>query len=232
MWRDDNIDIMKLYSIINESHYDYPLPAVCPICGERSGHLYMHRHDEDGHGELWVWCSSCHNYSHSSCKVPEWWRNLSNISPIKLQHSPEYLEDQADKIDHLTNVLISIHSDKLLKEDPKPVYCDKCGALMESTPGSVICPDCGWGWATSYFDPIDRDTTEYQITLLEGNETSVDVIKAVNQVSHLNYLKSREAIEGAPRIIYNGDASDVYDMRAILDGAYVKYKIEPDFLYE
>ena len=23
MWRDDNIDIMKLYSIINESKYDY-----------------------------------------------------------------------------------------------------------------------------------------------------------------------------------------------------------------
>ena len=50
MWHDDNDDIMNLYNIINESHYDNPMPAVCPVCGERSGHIYMHRHDEDDHG--------------------------------------------------------------------------------------------------------------------------------------------------------------------------------------
>lgn len=231
MWHDENDDIMKLYSIISEGHYDNPLPAICPICGERSGHIYMHRHDEDNHGGLWLWCSSCHNYSHSSCKVPEWWRNLSSISPMKLHHSPDYLDSQVDKIDHLANVLISIHIDKSLRENHNPVYCDKCGSVMEGTPGSMICSNCGWGWATTYLDPIDSDTTEYQITILEGNKTSVEIIKAVNQVAHLNLLKSKGVIEEAPRVIYKGRASYIYGMKEILDSASVKYKIEPDFLY-
>ena len=50
MWHDENDEIMKLYNIINEGYYDNPLPAVCPICSERSGHIYMHSHDEDDHG--------------------------------------------------------------------------------------------------------------------------------------------------------------------------------------
>lgn len=201
MWHDDNDDIMKLYKLLEEHEFNCPFPAVCPVCGSKSGHIYMHRYDEKHHGGSWVWCSNCHNYSHGSCKVPEWWRNLSNISILKLKHSPDYLESQAELIDSLVNNLLGIPDDKLMKE-------------------------------TTYVDPICADQTEYSIILLEGNEPSVEIVRAVNQVSHRNLLKSKELIMNAPLVIFVGDALEVHDMIEILDAGFVEYKIEPDYPYE
>lgn len=97
---------------------------------------------------------------------------------------------------------------------------------------SITCPNCGWGWATTYVDPICRDQTQYSIILLEGNEPSVEIIRAVNQVSHRNLLKSRDLILNAPQVIFEGDALEVHDMIEILDAGFVDYRIEPDYPYE
>ena len=36
--------------------------------------------------------------------------------------------------------------------------CEKCGAemkpLSDFSPVGMTCPNCGWGWATTYIDPI------------------------------------------------------------------------------
>ena len=239
MWHDDNDDIMKLYKLLEEHEFNCPLPAVCPVCGSRSGHIYMHRYDEEHHGGSWVWCSNCHNYSHGSGRVPEWWRNLSNISILKLEHSPDYLESQAELIDSYVNKLLAIHGDKKMRETPCNILCEKCGTLMglelpEGRMGgmSITCPNCGWGWATTYVDPICRDQTQYSIILLEGNEPSGEIIRAVNQVSHRNLLKSRDLILNAPQVIFVGDALEVHDMIEILDAGFVDYRIEPDYPYE
>ena len=54
MWHDDNDDIMKLYNLLEEHEINDPLPAVCPVCGSKSGHIYLHRYDEEHHGGSWV----------------------------------------------------------------------------------------------------------------------------------------------------------------------------------
>ena len=68
--------------------------------------------------------------------------------------------------------------------------------------------------------------------MLEGNEPSVEIVRAVNQVSHRNLLKSKELIMNAPLVIFVGDALEVHDMIEILDAGFVEYKIEPDYPYE
>ena len=44
------------------------------------------------------------------------------------------------------------------------VFCEKCGAEMHpidpAKPIGMICPKCGWGWATSYIDPIAEDAAD------------------------------------------------------------------------
>lgn len=41
-------------------------------------------------------------------------------------------------------------------------YCEKCGSEMkvinENHPDGMTCQNCGWGWVTSYFEPILSDT--------------------------------------------------------------------------
>lgn len=239
IWHDDNNDIMKLYSII--SHHDLyePLPTLCPVCGKKSGHIYIHRYD-DVRGGSWVWCSSCHCYSHASYRVPDWWRNPSKFTILDLHARPDNLDDHADYIDDFINKLLAIHDDKELRASRSTsTPCEKCGTLVEriipeglgGTLGEV-CPNCGWGAVTSYFDPIVTDQTKYQITLLAGNNTSIEIIRAVNQVSHRNLLRSRELILSAPQIIFEGRALEVHNKKIILDQANVLYNIEPDYLYE
>ena len=239
MWHDDNDDIMKLYNLLEKHGINDPLPAVCPVCGSKSGHIYLHRYDEEQHGGSWVWCSNCHSYSHASYRVPEWWRNLSLFSILDLHGVPDNLDQKVQYIDDFVNKLIAIKNDKEFKESSTPVPCEKCGTIMvrelpEGHGGgmSITCPKCGWGVATSYFDPILLDQTEYQITLLEGNNTSTEVVRAVNKVAHRNLIKSRELIERAPQVIFKGDAIEVHDMKEILDEEQILYKIEPDYPYD
>lgn len=239
MWHDDNDDIMKLYDIIENHDLDSLLPANCPICGMKAGHIYMHRYDEENHGGLWVWCSSCHTFTHASCKVPDWWRNLSLFTIFDLHGAPDNLDEQAVYIDDFVNKLLAIKKDKEFKESTKPIPCEICGTNMirelpEGYGGglSITCPNCGWGVASSYFDPIVTDPTDYQITLLDGNKDSVEVIRAVNKVSHRNLLKSKQLIESAPCVIFKGDAIEVHEMKEILDAESVQYKIEPDYPYD
>lgn len=86
--------------------------------------------------------------------------------------------------------------------------------------------------SSSYFDPIVIDPTEYTIILLDGNKDSVEVIRAVNKVSHCNLLKSKQLIENAPCVIFSGDALEVHEMKEILDEEAVLYRIEPDYPYD
>ena len=43
----------------------------------------------------------------------------------------------------------------------KEYICEKCGTEMvpidKKIPVGLTCPNCGWGWATTYIDPIIED---------------------------------------------------------------------------
>lgn len=115
MWRDDDVRIMDILDTV-ETQNKESVPAVCPICGEREGHLYFYRYEE-GHeaGGMWVWCSACCRSAHSRCKVPEWWINLGEISFEKLTAHPDYLEKNKYRIDQWVNRLVLKNKIKVYK---------------------------------------------------------------------------------------------------------------------
>ena len=102
MWI-NNDKIMVIFDMAN--HGKTPFPSVCPICGKKTAHVYVHRHD-DRHCGIWTWCGSCGSYSHMSGELPKWWKNPDFVDADQLCSEPEYLETVSDKIDSWVNSIL------------------------------------------------------------------------------------------------------------------------------
>ena len=115
MWRDDDDRIMDILDTIGTEDRQ-SVPAVCPVCGKKEGHLYFHRYEEGKEpGGMWVWCSACHHSAHARYRVPEWWINLGEISFEKLAAIPFYLEENKSHIDQWVNRLARNNKMKIYK---------------------------------------------------------------------------------------------------------------------
>jgi large subunit ribosomal protein L7/L12 len=114
------------------------------------------------------------------------------------------------------------------------ICCEICGAEMrfEKDEHSVcwICDNCNNAVATSYFEPILLDNTNYHIILISNN-CSVCIIKMVSEISGYNYIETKKAIENAPVEIFSGKAVDIKPVKENLEKAGVNFSIEPEFLY-
>lgn len=103
MWFEENDDIINILTCFFTPKEFFPV--ICPICGEKDGHIYMHRHGDGQRGGLWLWCSACRYTSHSSYRIPSWWKNLETIDERKLVSWPDYLEENKMDIDKWVNKL-------------------------------------------------------------------------------------------------------------------------------
>jgi len=58
------------------------------------------------------------------------------------------------------------------------MVCEKCGSEMIYTQTGhsccYECPNCGHGWATSYFSPIEIDQTYCSITIKQMKNISIE----------------------------------------------------------
>lgn len=102
MWKgNDKIDELYLDFIKIKK-----FPTICPICKKNSAHIYMHLHDaQTRRGGLWIWCSECYTFSHSSFHVPEYWENCPLVEHEKLCAIPDYLEQMKKIIDTHVNTI-------------------------------------------------------------------------------------------------------------------------------
>ena len=107
MWSEDNDKILEILNCIYTSEAVFPV--ICPVCGKRDGHIYMHEYAGSGRGGLWLWCSVCHHSSHSSYRIPFWWKNLEIIDESRLVSNPDYLERNKTDIDNWVNALKADH---------------------------------------------------------------------------------------------------------------------------
>ena len=103
MWADNNDKIMEIMNNLDGTAGVFP--AHCPVCGEKEGHLCIHRYDAL-HGGIWIWCSSCNSYMHMSGIIPDWWNNMPDIEEAKLEASPQYLDERKNAIDAWVNNLL------------------------------------------------------------------------------------------------------------------------------
>lgn len=114
------------------------------------------------------------------------------------------------------------------------VLCEKCGHEMdyhhEGSGCGMTCPNCGWGWATTYIDPIKLDESDYHVILV-SNDNSLSIIKMVSETSNCNYVEAKKLIENAPVEIFSGKAVEVKTIKEKLETANIKFRIEPEFPY-
>lgn len=113
--------------------------------------------------------------------------------------------------------------------------CEKCGnemkPLSDIYPVGMTCPNCGWGWATTYIEPIREDDTDYHIVLSVPYKPSLDKIRIIAGIANCNYIEAKDLSEKAPVEIYCGKAVNVRSIREKLEAAGIEIRIEPEFPY-
>ena len=112
--------------------------------------------------------------------------------------------------------------------------CDKCGAEMRvdrcGCAVTYTCPNCGRTIATTEWEPIDADKTQYAIHLVKGTPVCKETLSLVSQMTGKNFLDSKRAIE-TNEVIFVGKARDILKQKEYLATQDVAYVIEPDFPY-
>ncbi len=115
------------------------------------------------------------------------------------------------------------------------IICEKCGTEMipidADKPVGMTCPKCGWGWATTYIDPLQEDDTIYVVSLTEGNTATKEAIKTVAKISNKNFVQAKKMIENPPAVVYAGKAVEVKDILILLESQSMTYSVIPDFPY-
>lgn len=126
------------------------------------------------------------------------------------------------------------------------ILCEKCGTEMidRSEGGSILveCPNCGWGWATTSYDPTADDDTAYEIWLRPGNSQSTEMLRLIASVSNINYLQAKKMLNSEePVLLYKADneaaaiqnkVQKIQDIARRLEDANVMFFIVPDFRYD
>ena len=114
------------------------------------------------------------------------------------------------------------------------MMCEKCGhkmvSISESQPIGMTCPNCGWGWATTYIEPILSDSVDYHV-ILESCDNSLTSIKIVSEVANCNYIEAKKLINNVPAEVFHGQAVEVKKKKTKLEAASIDFKIEPEFPY-
>ena len=112
--------------------------------------------------------------------------------------------------------------------------CPECGAEMYETyekPAlNLTCPKCGCKIATTRWEKIDLDSTDYEISVIQEENPSIDHIKIISKILAKNFIQAKEALISG-YILFKGKATDVKKYKTILDDNKIRYKINPDFPY-
>ena len=116
----------------------------------------------------------------------------------------------------------------------KNKVCEKCGTeMMVERCGCAVtytCPKCGWSVATTEWEPIDLDETEYVFCLAKGNSANKETLSVVSKLTGKNFIAAKKAIEECD-IIHKGKARDAVEMREFLNKIGIHFIIEPELPY-
>ena len=112
--------------------------------------------------------------------------------------------------------------------------CLTCGTEMEcKIEGHCltwICSNCGDGLATSYFEPIELDKTEYCLHIAPVATPSADVLRCISQWLMCNYMQAKARLNS--EITITDVALKIRDIARTLSALGLVYTITPDYPYE
>jgi len=111
--------------------------------------------------------------------------------------------------------------------------CPECGAsakeIKEGRAVGMRCTNCDWSVVTSYFSPIELDTTVYAVRIASGNPHDQQQVKLIAQLAGCNFLQARKLMQEKLSVIFQGKAPQVLAAKKSLIDANFVVAIEPDF---
>lgn len=117
------------------------------------------------------------------------------------------------------------------------IVCEKCGHEMksidESIPVGKTCSNCGWGWATTYIEPIYNDMQIYTVMLNSVVSITKETIKTIAEITGQNFLQTKKTLENLPQVVFSGKAQNVLKIcQSLKAKPFFDFKISPDFPYD
>lgn len=113
--------------------------------------------------------------------------------------------------------------------------CEKCGSIMVSfKDGRTIgmkCPNCGWGFVTTQFEPIDLDEIDYTVKIDTIANPSKDQLKTISELLSLNFLITARLLKEG-KATFSGKATEILKKAKVLKDNGISYSTVPDFPYE
>ena len=112
--------------------------------------------------------------------------------------------------------------------------CPKCGAEMiavyEKPALNLTCPECGCQIASTKWEDIDLDDTDYEIIVKSVVSPSIVQIKLVSNLTGQNFIYSKKLLEkGGP--LCRVRAVDMKGIMSSLGNCNIEYMILPEFPY-
>ena len=118
-------------------------------------------------------------------------------------------------------------------EDNKYI-CPRCGAIMTATyekPAlNLSCPKCDCKIATTKWEEIDLDDTNYEIVLKATKNPDIDVIRVISKITGLNYIKAKLLATNGGTLL-KAKAIDIKTYQEALEEADIQFEINPSFPY-
>ena len=113
-------------------------------------------------------------------------------------------------------------------------FCPKCGTEMiadyEKPALNLTCPNCGCKIATTKWEDIDLDDTDYEVVLKPSINHSMEQIKFVSKLTGLNYIDSKKLLENGG-ILLKARAVELKEKMNSLVAIGINFSVTPDFPY-
>ena len=123
---------------------------------------------------------------------------------------------KADVVDYLSNLPV-IQLAELVKE------LEGKWGVSAAAPVAVAMPGAGAGPAAA----AAEEQTEFDVILLDGGASKINVIKAVREVTSLGLKEAKDLVEGAPKAVKEGVGKEEADeVRKKLEGAGAKVEVK------
>ena len=123
---------------------------------------------------------------------------------------------------------------EVLNMEKNKYYCQKCGAEMyekyDKPALNLTCPKCGCKIATTRWEKIDLDRTNYKVLIMADVNPFLEHIKIISKIIGKNFIQAKEAIINGT-LLFEGLAVDVKNIKNLLDNNSIKYNIIPNFPY-
>ena len=95
----------------------------------------------------------------------------------------------------------------------------------------MMCPECGWSWATTYTPPIMMDKKSYTLMIPNRKPFTLLDVKNIALSFHITYLQARKELS-AGTLTHTASAREIKELahNLVLNG--IDYSITPEFPYK